>query len=63
MSTHVLVSAQSAVCIYETFLLVWMQLLCVPATGSHFLVSTLQMLSETGTLVLKYCMKNEIYIQ
>jgi hypothetical protein len=45
-----------------------MQLLCVPATGSQFLVSTVQMLSETGTLVLKYCMKNsgivkyEVYI-
>ena len=50
-----LVSAQSAV---WDFLLVWMQLLCVPATGSQFLVSTLQMISETGTLVLKYCMKN-----
>lgn len=68
MSAHILVSAHSAVCLYvcmyvREFLLVWMQFLCVPATGSQFLVSTLKMLSETGTLVLKYCMKNEVYIQ
>jgi hypothetical protein len=35
MPEHMLVSAHSAVCMYEYFL-AWMQLLCIPASGSHF---------------------------